>query len=153
MKRILSIILLLLLLCVPVCAASQQPYGEFYVGATKTTSTLYKGNGSTDQKIVDRDNSALWRKYGKGHAILDHADSVCGDGVWRVEEMQVGGLADLTVGGKTTYYQCTAIWLCRQTSYVYKYDGKTIGCKKGDIICVSCADEDGWSYVAYYKKC
>ena len=154
MRRIIAIMLLCLTLSSCSLPRTTAPrHGVWYVNATGTTSQLYKGDASTGQKIVDAENSALWMKYGKGHAILDHADSVCGDGVWNVNEMQVGGLADLSVGGKKTYYECTAIWLCTQTRYVYRYDGRTVSVKKGDIICVSCADEDGYDYVAYYRKC
>jgi len=146
-----------MLMCVPVSAKTTIPkgaYGIWECAELNTTSILYKGNISTaaDQAIVDKENSACWRTYGKGHAIYDHAGSEAGDGIWCVEEMRVGGIATLTTAKKKTYYQCTAIWLAVQTKYVMKYDGQTIGCKKGDLICVSCAEEEGMAYVAYYRK-
>jgi len=164
MKRIAAVLLAALLLAsaVPVSAKSAATsdripdgaYGLWEVGCLKTSSVLYKGNISTaaDQRIVDREDSACWRTYGKGHAIYDHAGSEAGGGVWNVEDMTVGGIATLTTRKGTDYYLCTQISLCTQTKYVMRYDGVTYPCKKGDVLCVSCADEDKQVYVAYYKK-
>jgi len=161
MKRVLAVIaaalVLLTIPAMPVCGKTTIPkgaYGVWECSSIKTTSILYKGNISTkaDQKIVDRENSACWRTYGKGHGIYDHAGSAAGKGVWCVEDMRCGGIATLTTAKAKTYYQCTAIYLATQTKYVMKYQGQTIACAKGDIICVSCAIGDNEVYVAYYKK-
>lgn len=130
-------------------------YGVWQVASIKTTSPLYKSeynDSKHNQKVVDKENGALWWAYSKGHAIVDHAYSEVGDGVWCVNEMHVGDIGTLTTSKTTTYYECTAIWKATQTRYVYKYDGTTISVKKGDIICVCCADEDGYNYVAYFRR-
>ena len=161
MKRTTAILFALLLLtsaltfpCEAKTTIPKGAYGVWECSSIKTTSILYKGNISTkaDQKIVDRENSACWRTYGKGHGIYDHAGSAAGKGVWSVEDMRCGGIATLTTAKTKTYYQCTAIYLAKQTKYVMKYDGETLACKKDDVICVSCAEDDGMVYVAYYKK-
>ena len=163
MKRIAAALAaaVVLLACLP-CAQPHAgkaklpkgAYGLWEVDVLGTVSPLYKGNISTkaDQAIVDRENSACWRTYGKGHAIYDHQLSEVGGGSWCVNLMEVGTYATLTTAKSKTYYQCTAIWLCSQTKYVMKYEGETVACRKGDVICVSCADEDKQVYVAYFKK-
>ena len=130
-------------------------YGVWTVSSTKTTSPLYKSKANTskeNQRVVDREDCALWWNYSKGHAIVDHLDSLVGDGLWRVNEFHVSDLGVLTTKNSKTYYECTAIYKATQTKYVYQYDGKTIQVKQGDIICVSCADDDGYDYVAYFKR-
>lgn len=150
-----------LLLSFPVTAASvtsvkipKGAVGVWTVNSIHTESPLYKSkanNSKENQKVVDKDNAALWWPYSKGHAIVDHLDSEVGDGLWRVNEMHVGDIATLTTSKGKTWYECRAIWMATQTKYVYQYDGNTIAVKKGDIICVSCADEDGFDYVAYFR--
>ena len=160
MKRIFAafavVLILLTIPSIPVCGKTTIPkgaYGVWEVDVLGTKSPLYKGNISTkaDQAIVDKENSACWRTYGKGHAIYDHQMSSVGKGSWCVNLMEVGTLATLTTAKGKEYYQCTAIYLCSSTKYVFKYEGVTLPCKKDDIICVSCAEND-MSYVAYYKK-
>ena len=161
MKRTTAILFALLVLTsaltFPAEAKTKIPkgaYGVWEVSSIGTSTPLYKGNISTkaDQKIVDNERSACWRTYGKGHAIFDHADSIVGGGVWNVERMMVGGLGILTTAKTKEYYLCTQISLCTQTKYVMRYNGAVYPCKKGDIICVSCALDDGEVYVAYYKR-
>jgi len=130
-------------------------YGVWEIASLGTISPLYTSKANTsreNQRVVDRENCALWWRYSKGHAIVDHLDSEVGDGLWRVNEMHVSDIATLTTSKGKTYYECRAIWMATQTKYVYQYDGSTIQVKAGDIICVSCADEDGYNYVAYFKK-
>ena len=166
MKRLfalLSVVLLLLsIICIPTVPNAGKPkipkgaYGVWVCSALQTTSPLSTSKANTskeNQKVVDKENAALWWKYGKGHAIVDHLDSVCGKGQWIINELRVGDLGILYTKDKTKYYSCTAVFMATQTKYVYQavFDGNTIGCKSGDIICVSCAWEDGYDYVAYFK--
>lgn len=164
MKRaiaLLGVILLLLsIICIPTVPYAGKPkipkgaYGVWQVSALSTSTPLYeaKSNSGKDrQKVVDKENAAVWMPYGKGHAIVDHLDSVVGGGVWRVNGIVVDDIATLTTKNGTKYYHCVAVWLATQTKYVYQWEDETISCKKGDIICVSCADADGYDYVAYFK--
>ena len=163
MRRLVAVILLVLALlsipALPFAGKTKIPkgaYGVWEVSATHTKSPLYTSKANTrreNQKIVDKENGALWWRYSKGHAIVDHLDSVVGDGLWRVSDFHVDDIGVLTTKKGKQYYICTAVWKGTQTKYVYKYDGQTIQVKKGDIICVSCADEDGYDYIAYFKKC
>ena len=162
MKRLAAIFAVLLILLtiptMPVASKVSIPkgaYGVWSVPSLKTDSPLYKSKANTsaqNQKVVDKENGALWWAYSKGHAIVDHLDSEVGNGLWRVNWIRLDDLAILTTKDGKQYYICTALWKATQTKFVYKYDGTTIQVAKGDIICVSCADEDGFNYIAYFKK-
>lgn len=162
MKRIAAILAVaLILLTIPTMPHAgsvkipKGAYGVWTVSSTKTVSPLYKSKANTsaqNQKVVDKENGALWWAYSKGHAIVDHLDSEVGDGLWRVNEMHLDDLGVLTTKDGKTYYTCTAMYKATQTKFVYQYNKVTIQVAKGDIICVSCADDDGYDYVAYFKR-
>ena len=147
-----------MLMCVPVSAKTTIPkgaYGVWEVNSIHTESPLFKSkanNSRENQRVVDRENCALWWNYSKGHAIVDHVYSEVGEGLWIVWEMHIGDIATLTTSKGKTYYECTALYKATQTKYVYQYEGETITVKKGDILCVCCADEDGFDVCAYFKK-
>lgn len=126
-------------------------YGVFQCADLDVTVPLYTAYG-VGQEVVDAEDSALIRKYGQGMEIADHADSIIGDGVWNVNDMRVGSTVFLITPKATKHYQCTAIYLCKQRKNDFTYNGKVIQPAKGDLVCVSCAEEDGWVYLAYYKK-
>lgn len=124
--------------------------------ALKTQSWLYQSpvnNTANNQKIVDRDDCALWWKYGKGYAVIDHADSEVGEGSWNVNRMRVDDLATRTTPDGKSYYICIAVVVGTRRKYNYAYEGKTFApTKKGDVVCISCANEDGSQvYLAYYR--
>ena len=129
-------------------------YGVFRVVATDTDSPLYLTHG-VGQSIVDREDAACIRSWGEdGYAIFDHQGSEVGGGIWRVNEMAVGGSAFLFRADKPTKeYICTAIYLANSDGYrfIADVDKRNIKPKANDIICVSCAWEDDLNYVAYYK--
>ena len=150
-----------LLLSFPVTAASvtsvkipKGAVGVWTVNSIHTESPLYKSkanNSKENQKVVDKDNAALWWAYSKGHAIVDHLDSEVGDGLWRLNGIILGDIATLTTKSEKRYYECIGIYLCTQTKYVYQHRGTTISVSKGDIICVCCADEPDYNYIAYFR--
>lgn len=165
MKRLTAIVLLLLLLTVPTHAATVESvklpegaYGVWYIHNIRATATLNTSKARTraeNQKVVDREDAALWWPYRQGHAIIDHLESQAGDGWWRVADIRVGDIGELTTEKGKTYYVCVAVMLAEQVgnSYLSTIDGRLITCHKGDILCVSCADEGGrMVYVAYFKK-
>lgn len=164
MKRLTATVLLLLLLTVPTHAATVEgvklpegAVGVWYIHNLHATVNLFTSKANTlreNQEVVDREDSALWWPYRQGHAIVDHLESQAGDGWWRVADIRVGDIGELTTTKGKTYYVCVAVTLAEQTKYAYvsAVDGKVIPCKQGDVLCVSCADEDGCNYVAYFKK-
>ena len=165
MKRTTAILSALLILasclCFPTHAETitqtnipEGAYGVWEIASLGTTSPLYTSKANTsreNQRVVDRENCALWWRYSKGHAIVDHLDSEVGDGLWRLNGIILGDIATLTTKSEKRYYECIGIYLCTQTKYVYQHRGTTISVSKGDIICVCCADEDGFDYVAYFR--
>lgn len=163
MKRTITIILAVLLLSVTVYALpgvyevpapNDYPvdcWGVWQVPCIGTRSPLYEGKG-IGQDVIDADNSALIRKIGKGYGIFDHAGSEITGHFWNVEEIKPGSGGFLCREGKPEVcYECTAVYLTQQVGNSYYYHGKTIVPGTG-IICVSCADEDGWCYVAVFEK-
>ena len=162
MKRFVAVILLLLFAlsipaAIPTCGKSSIPkgaYGVFSLPSCKVTANLYTCDNSTRaaQRVVDKEDCALWRPYSKGHAILDHAYSIAGSGVWIVNEFKVGDYGTLQTAKGKFKFQCTAVYLAKMNKYVFKYGKETIAVKKGDLICACCADEDGLYYVAYFKR-
>ena len=133
----------------------EDAYGVFKVAETGTSSPLYFTHG-VGQSIVDRENAACIRIWADdGYAIFDHQDSVVDGGIWRVNEMVVGGSAFLYREGKPTKeYLCTAIYLASSKdryNLIADIDKRVIKTKSEGIICVSCAWKDGLYYVAYYK--
>ena len=165
MKRTIAFILLL------VCVLSVTVYAEFFqipqdaevpegaygvwqCSAINVNVPLYTSKKTTGarQKVVDKEDSALITTYGKGRLIADHYQSEIGEGMWEVNKMTVGEAAFLIRDGKPTLaYQCTAIWMCKQKRNNYQYNGKAIYPAKNDIVCVCCAEDDGWVYLAYFK--
>jgi len=78
-----------------------------------TKSYLYESPKNTtaqNQKVVDRENCALWWPYGKGHAVCDHAESELPGGLWRVQDISVDDNATLTLpNGTRKYYTCMGV--------------------------------------------
>lgn len=125
-------------------------YGVFQCPAIEIDAPLYTAQGN-DQDVVDAEDSALIRKWGDGLLVCDHADSAHGDAHWNVNDMTVGGAAFLITRDGVRCYQCTAIFLVKNTGHGYVYDGREITPKRNDLICLSCAVADGEEYLAYYK--
>lgn len=122
-----------------------------------TKSWLYKAPTNTlaqNQKVVDRENCALWWAYGKGHGVIDHADSVVPGGLWRVQDFSVDDNAVLTLpDGTKKYYTCMGILRCKCGKKAYTWNGAAFApLAKEDVVCVSCATQDGNEvYCAYFK--
>ena len=122
-----------------------------------TKSYLYKSASNTftqNQKVVDRENAALWWPYGKGHAVIDHADSEVPGGLWRVQDMSVDDTAMLTLpNGNKKYYTCMGVLRCKRRKNDYAWNNAAFApLTREDVVCISCAAEDGSEvYVAYYK--
>jgi hypothetical protein len=122
-----------------------------------TKSWLYRSPANTlaqNQKVVDRENCALWWPYGKGHAVIDHADSEVPGGLWRVQDMCVDDNAVLNLpNGIKKYYTCMGMLRCRRERGGYTWNGKSFSpLTKDDVVCISCATTDGSEvYVAYFK--
>ena len=165
MKKIIIILLAVMLMTVTVYALPEvyeipmtvdypvDCWGVFQVPCIGTRSPLYEATPSEWQDVIDADNSALIRRYAKGYAIHDHAGSVLNSGhLWRVEDMQVGCGGFLCREGKGEIcYECTAIYLTEQRGNDFYWHNKAIRPEQDCLICVSCADEDGWVYVAYFE--
>ncbi len=154
MKRFIPVILLLFSLAgfeIPRAAVIPDgAYGVFQCPAIEISAPLYTAQGN-EQDVVDAENSALVRKWGNGLLICDHADSAHGDATWNVNRMQVGGAAFILTADRIQSYRCTAICLVENTGYGYTYHGRTITPGRSDLICLSCAGEDGKEYLAYYE--
>lgn len=131
-----------------------EAWGALQVPCIKTRSTLYEcSNPAYWQDVVDAEDAALIKPFGYGLAIYDHANSEAGRGIWRVEDMTVGCAAFLLREGKgETCYQCVEICLAEQRGNTYLCRGQTIQPQQDEIMCVSCAERDGWVFAAIFKK-
>ncbi len=130
-----------------------EAYGVFQVPSLRTSSPLYKTTPAQWQDVVDAEDAALIKPYGYGLAIYDHAGSEAGRGVWDVSQMQVGCAAFLLREGKgETCYQCVAIYFAEQRGNTYFCRGQTIQPQQDEIMCVSCAERDGWVFAAIFQK-
>ena len=122
-----------------------------------TKSYLYKSSANTlaqNQKVVDKENAALWWPYGKGHAVCDHVESELPGGLWRVQDMSVDDNATLTLpDGTKKYYTCMGILRCKRGKKAYTWNGSAFApLAKEDVVCISCATDDGSEvYAAYFK--
>ena len=121
-------------------------YGVLQVPAMELDLPLYTSGGN-DQTVVDRDDSALIRRWGEGLLIADHAGSRHGDARWYVNAMQVGGTVFLVTRDETAAYHCTAILQGENTGTAYAYGGREIWPKHDQILCVSCG-RDNTTYIA-----
>lgn len=122
-----------------------------------TKSYLYKSSANTlaqNQKVVDRENAALWWPYGKGHAVCDHADSELPGGLWRVQDFSVDDNAVLTLpNGTKKYYTCLGVLRCKRRPKDYAWNNAPFApLKRDDVVCISCATNDGSEvYAAYFQ--
>ena len=122
-----------------------------------TRSYLYKSSSNTlaqNQKVVDRENAALWWPYGKGHAVVDHAESELPGGIWRVQDITIEDNATLTLpNGTRKYYTCVGLLRCRRRPKDYAWNNAPFApLAKEDVVCISCANASGSEvYVAYFK--
>lgn len=127
----------------------------FVIPSIGTESPLKECNGTLTQRqaIVDTENLALYQRYGKGHLIADHAESEVG-GVWQMQEVRVGDIGILHTEDGASYFECIAVVKAKRGKNAYNFRGKPFLPDKGDIVCVSCADERGdWVYAAYFDYC
>ena len=129
--------------------------GIFCCPAMETTSYLYaspRNDRTHNQAVVDKPDSALWWRYGKGYAVIDHSMSEAGAGLWDVSQLKIGDVATLTIDGKETMYVCIGTAYCRIRNNDYAFKGKAYApMAKGDVVCLSCAEEDGYVYAAYFE--
>lgn len=132
-------------------------YGLWESPTIGTKSWLFQSPVNTlaqNQKVVDRENCALWWPYGKGHGVIDHADSEVIGGLWRVQDISVDDNATLKLpNGTTKYYTCLGVLRCKREKNGYNWNGKPFApLRKEDVACISCATADGNEvYVAYFK--
>ncbi len=122
------------------------------MGSESYLYTSAKNDRAHNQTVVDRKDCALWWPYGKGHAIIDHAMSEVGGGIWDVSQVRLGDIATLTTKDKETVYVCIGTALCRIRNNDYAFKGKAYAAlAKADVVCLSCAEEDGFVYAAYFE--
>ena len=132
-------------------------YGLWECPTIGTKSWLFQSPVNTlaqNQKVVDRENCALWWPYGKGHGVIDHADSEVPGGLWRVQDFSVDDNAALTLtDGTKKYYTCMGILRCKRGKKAYTWNEAAFApLTKEDVVCVSCATNDGSEvYCAYFK--
>lgn len=155
MKRLFAMFILISLVGFEIPHTVDIPdgaYGAWQCPALGTSSLLYEGNSTEWQSIVDEDNSALWMNYNGIHVIADHAGSEVGGGIWNVNDMSVGGLAFLIEKEATYEYRCYLIAEADHDGYCWKINNQPIRPYRAtDIMCESCAAEDGKVYVAFYS--
>ena len=165
MKKILAVLILICLLCGSVAWADAIPVpsapteipegsvGVWKVPSLKTATPLYKKDrGQNGQDIVDAEDSALLKYYGVGYALLDHAGSETGNGVWHVEEIKVEDVAWWVTEEKIEQYRCYAVVRATQTGSTYTVKGTPVyPLSSTDILCVSCAVKDGDVFIAFFK--
>ena len=153
MKRLFTILLLFSLVGFEVPHTAEIPdnaVGVWECPSIETTTPLYCSE-STGQSIVDREDSAVFRWYGNGRAILDHQGSRCGKGEWDVNRIEVGSMAYLVTADKTEQYECVMVCKGETDDYSFIYDGKAIRAKSDEIICACCADDGNGRYIAVFK--
>lgn len=165
MKKILAVLILICLLCGSVAWADAIPVpsapteipegsvGVWKVPSLKTATPLYKKDrGQNGQDIVDAEDSALLKYYGVGYAILDHAGSETGKGIWHVEDIKVEDVAWWITEGGIEQYRCYAVVRATQTGSTYTVKGTPVyPLSSTDILCVSCAVKDGDVFIAFFK--
>ena len=160
MKKLLSIILWLAILAsttafadaVAVPSPVQIPngaYGVWQVTSISTSTPLYR---STEKEVIDAENSAIYRRYGVGWLICDHAGSEVGSGIWHCEDISVGDSAFLVTGTETTEYYCYLVEEVDFTPQCYLLDGTAqYPHRSSDIICASCSTKPKVEYLAFFK--
>ena len=122
------------------------------MGSESYLYTSPKNDRTHNQAVVDRENCALWWRYGKGYAVIDHSMSEAGAGLWDVSQLKIGDIATLTIDGKDMMYVCIGTAYCRIRNNDYAFKGKAYApMAKGDVVCLSCAEEDGYVYAAYFE--
>lgn len=150
-KRIVLLAVSLAAFAVPQAATIPDgAYGVWQVPSIGTSTPVYESETRTGQEVVDKENAALIRERGKGWLVADHADSEVDGGIWNVNEMRVGEPAFLITEDVTYCYECIAICIVRNNGYEHSFMGIAIRPDKDDVICVSCALEAGYEYLAYY---
>lgn len=150
-KRIILLAVSLAAFAVPQAATIPDgAYGVWQVPSIGTSTPVYESDTRTGQEVVDKENAALIRERGKGWLVADHADSEVDGGIWNVNEMRVGEPAFLITEDVTYCYECIAICIVRNNGYEYSFMDIAIRPDKDDVICLSCALEAGYEYLAYY---
>lgn len=127
--------------------------GVWQVPSIGTSSPVYPKHDRVGQDVVDADDSALIIDYGAGKAILDHNNSVVGNGKWEVGEIRVGDTAWLITEEDTTEYACYMVCEAVNTGHGYRLDGTGLyPHRSSDILCVSCIpDTENGVYIAFFK--
>lgn len=164
MKKILAVLILICLLCGSVAWADAIPVptgkteipdgsvGVWQVPSLKTKTPLYTNKGRDAQDIIDEENSAVVGSYGVGTAILDHAGSETGKGIWHVEDIKVEDVAWWITEDGIEQYRCYAVCRATQTGSTYTVKGTPVyPLSSTDVLCVSCAVKDGDVFIAFFK--
>ena len=153
MKKLFTILLLFSLVGFEVphnVTIPDNAVGVWECPSINTTTPLYWAEG-TGQSIVDRGNSAAYRWYSNGKAILDHQGSEAGGGHWDVNLIDVGSSAFLILPGKTEQYECVLVCRAEVSGSVWIYNGHTVRLNAGEIVCACCADTEAKNYLAIFE--
>ena len=100
------------------------------------------------QNAVDREDSALIRKWHDGLLIADHAGSVHGEDRWYVTDLALGEAVFLITPTVTRAYSVTAVYMGEYSKTDYLYHGEPVRPDTNDIICISCGRKDT-VFIAY----
>lgn len=164
MRRILSAISAILILCSSVLAFAIESEVEFVgiwkVEALGTETPVYDITKHVrvkdSQEIVDMKNTAYIKDYNLGvcRIICDHLNSQVTGGLWDVSKITVDSKAWLIT--KDGYEEYVCYMVCKAKNYptYYKVNGIILNPSEETEIWCSCCSKDGnsWHYVAMFKK-
>ena len=153
MKKLFTILLLFSLVGFEVPHNATIPdnaVGVWECPSIGTATPLYWTEG-TGQSIVDAEDSAAFRWYSKGRAILDHQSSEVGRGKWDVNCIDVGSSAFLILPDRTEQYKCVMVCLADVSGNVWLFNGQTVRLNDNQIVCACCADTEEKNYLAIFE--
>lgn len=99
--------------------------------------------------MIDAEDSALIRQWGRGYLIADHAGSLHNGVRWYANDLKVGSTAFLTTESEIRAYKCVAILKGENTGYSYTFEGREVWAKENDIVCASCGRKNE-VYLGYF---
>ena len=160
-KRIISFLFAVLMLCSSVCFAGtvipDGAIGIWEVNDLGTKTPVYKiqekPNYKDIKEIVDAPNSAYLYDYGVAFIVIDHLNSNINGYRWNVSKITVDSMAYFYKDGKTEAYQCYMVCRAKNWGLFYKVNGEKLLPEDDTEIWCSCCTPEGnsYHYVAMFK--
>lgn len=137
------------------CNIPKDAVGVWQIPDLDIIIPVYNVNASTNQKVIDAENSAAMIRWCSAYDIGDHCGSLSsnGKGKWRMDNIKPGMVAFFVKPTGTTRHSCVLTALAEVKSWGYVVNGQMLTPHSSKDILNSCCvgSDSSRNYVSLFK--